>query len=147
MNQPINLLFDENFGRPIVRVLAQAFLLQKETITAKHLSELATPGTEDDIWIPQIASGDWIVVSGDRAKRCGGAKLPNVCVQHKVSHVLLSSTLHNSPSFEKLRAILYVWPCLCAIMTRPRGLRFDLKCSQSGSYHLMEYSSPTEVLT
>lgn len=53
-------------------------------------------GTLDEQWVPQIRAGGWIVISTDRAKRCGGQKLPALLALHGVTHALVSGTLHQA---------------------------------------------------
>jgi hypothetical protein len=142
------LLFDENFGRPIVRVLASAVeLLKADKPTISHFFELFNSGTEDDVWIPKVAEDGWIVVSADRAKRAGGPKLPLLCEQYSVPLVLLSGRLHTSSSFDKLRAVLAVWPALCAIADGPRSCRHSLRCLDSGDGYRLTQVAPTAAST
>ncbi|MBS0657720.1 MAG: hypothetical protein JSR82_05660 [Verrucomicrobia bacterium] len=122
----MKLLFDENFGRPLVGALAEVVKFSREPHELRHIGELRTLGGPDDEWIPQIAGGDWLVVSGDRGKQ-GGPKLPRLCLEAGVTHVLVSGRMHNSPQFEKARAVLSVWPELMKAAEGPRGERYSLR--------------------
>lgn len=122
-----SLLFDENFGRPIVRALAELFSFHRPRPRVAHLLErFADEGDKDEDWIPKCAREDWIVISADAGKR-GRSKLPRICREFGVRHVLLVGQLVHRQQFEKVRAVLVVWPELFMITERPRGSRFKVK--------------------
>jgi hypothetical protein len=134
------LLFDENFGKPLVTGLAAFLAFYDPPPEIAHLLERFTSGESDDVWIPRIAADGWIVISSDRAKQAGGPKLPNICAAHSVSHVLVSGKLHNKNQFEKIRAITVAWPDIVRIPNRPRGTRFNLRCDAAGNPFLEDKS-------
>lgn len=129
MNPPptLKLLFDENFGRPLVQALAGLLAFHPDKPEVKHVLDFYAAGESDDVWIPQIAKGGWIVVSGDRAKQYGGPKLPLVCAACGVTHVLIGGALHHWKQFDKARAVLAVWPDLALLPAAPPGTRYDLR--------------------
>lgn len=128
MNEPIKILFDENFGKPLVSALS-GFLAwyKEEVIDVKHLFAFVEESEKDEIWVPKIAPGGWTVISTDRAKRCGGRKLPDLCREHKVTHILLSASIHEAKQFEKIRAVLAVLPKIILATRSPKGTRFSLR--------------------
>lgn len=124
----MKLLFDENFGLPLVNALKQIIDFSREATEVRHIRELRYGGRKDDEWVPLIATGDWLVLTCDRGKSAG-PKLPQLCREAGLTHVLVSGTLHNSPQFEKARAVLAVWPGLVAAAAGPRGTRYSLQFS------------------
>ena len=122
----LNLLFDENFGKPIVRALASLLSFHELNPTVKHLLDLAPPGEPDERWIPRISAEDWIVVTKDKGAH-GGSKLPIICRRQRVTHVLLVGRLTERRQFEQVRAVLVVWPNLIRASDVPRGSRFRLR--------------------
>lgn len=131
MSTGLKLLFDENFGRPTVERLKQ-FLTGTEPMPTLATVVDYLGGGKDDVWIPMLRDGDWIVITADRGRRSGGAKLPDLCVAYGVTHVLLSKSVHHLPQFEKARAIVAVWSELSALSSSPSGSRHVLRLNGAG---------------
>lgn len=124
----MKLLFDENFGRPLVDALKGLMSFAREKPEISHILALQQPGVKDSEWIPRLADDKWIVLTGDRGKSAG-PKLPQLCRAYGITHVLLSGSLQSSPQFEKARAVIGVWPALLALPDAPAGTRFALRYS------------------
>jgi hypothetical protein len=126
----IKVFFDENFGRPTVRSLEG---LLKNSLTppdeVAHVLDFYEPGTPDPEWLPRLAEEGWIVITADRAKRSGGPKLPFLCAQLGITHVLLSGRIHKQPQFEKAVCVASVWDEIVAATAAPKGSRFILRLS------------------
>ena len=88
-------------------------------------------GAKDPDWVPRIFNEGWLVVTEDRGRNSRQEeRLPQLCRLHGVSHVLvLPALLNRGGQFEKMRALLAVWPDLLALAEEPRGLRARLKYS------------------
>ena len=124
-----NLLFDENFGKPIVEALARLMAFHPDRPRVEHLINFERrEGAKDEEWIPKAAEGDWVIVTCDRGAH-GASKLPRICRQYKVTHVLLVGRLVHRQQFERIRAILVVWPGLIMATDKPPGSRFKLKAT------------------
>jgi hypothetical protein len=126
----MKLLFDENFGRPMVEALKQVVAFSRDPVEVRHIIELRHGGRGDNEWVPEVAGNDWLVLTCDRGKRAG-PKLPQLCREAGLTHVLISGSLHNSPQFEKARAVLVVWPALVEAASATAGTRFSLRYSHS----------------
>lgn len=127
-------LFDENTGAPFVEALRRMVVLDKRhSVDIEHTNALFGRGAKDPEWIPKVVSGEWIVISEDRGKNSHrGDKLPVICMEHKVTHVLvLPSLLRNGGQFEKMRALLAVWPALLDLRNARRGSRYKLRYASS----------------
>jgi hypothetical protein len=98
-----------------------------------HVLDVFEQGTTDDVWVPQMSKeGVWVVISSDRGRQSGlGAKLPLLCKEHKITHVLLSSALHKKKSHEKVAVLALVWAEIERAATAPPGTRFKLRLRQS----------------
>ena len=123
----IKLLFDENFGKTIIAALAALMRFHRDPPLIAHTLERFQQGTVDDVWIPQIATDGWTVFSADRARRCGGAKLPDLCAELGVTHILLTGNIHQLPQLEKMKHILFLWDDIVATSSAPKGTRFKLQ--------------------
>jgi len=159
LRKPLNLLFDENFGPPMVRALGTLICKYREKApkvgggpepevesdgpTVQSLVELYGSGVLDEEWVPRFASGRWSVISTDRAKRCGGQKLPALLALHGVTHALVSGKLHDAGQFEKARAIFVVWEQLLELRDAPSGSRFSLRYNQDRRPTLVPFAVPT----
>jgi len=131
MKERPQLLLDENIGKPIADALANLLAFHESAPQVLHLLDyIGRHGERDDVWIPKLAREDWLLISTDQGRR-GGPKLPRICRQLGVRHVLLVGRLHHAKQFEKARAILVVWPELLAAMDEPRGTRFKLRLRQT----------------
>ena len=97
-----------------------------------HVCDHFDQGTYDDIWIPSLEGGGWIVISSDSGKgsRVGG-KLPRLCVEHKITHIIISPKLHMRPAREKIGALLLVWDQVEKLDKEPPGTRFKLRWVES----------------
>ena len=128
MSADLSIMFDENIGRPLVTALARLLAFdRKHNPSVQHLLDyVGRHGEDDDVWIPKLVAGDWIVVTADLGRRAG-VKLPRICRESGVRHVLISGTLHNARQFQKARAIVMVWPDLVQVASAPRGARFKLQ--------------------
>jgi hypothetical protein len=102
-------LFDECIGKPLMLELQSMVAPDSEF---RHIVDTFRAGEKDEIWIPRLgAEGDWIVITADagtHSKR--GRKLPQLCREYSVTHVVLSRTLHQRTVLEKVAALACIWP-------------------------------------
>jgi len=149
------LLFDECLGRPAIQELMQfTGLARDERPEIRHLFDLAPSGTFDEVWIPQLAPQGWTVIKADGGRtpnRKRGEKLPHLCARFGVTHVLLSPSVHNRTTLEKLLTIFSVWYPLLEIADDPgrRGRRYVLEplpSSARGHGRLIEKEIPPSQL-
>ena len=143
MTAPLKLLFDENFGEPLVHALADFMAKYHEPVEICHLFVHVPDGTPDEIWIPRIKGVGWTVVSTDRGRRCGGRKLPDICFENQVKHILLSGMLHNAKHFEKIRAIVSAWSEIVLSIRSQSGLRYCLRYDIDHRFILEEWKTKT----
>jgi hypothetical protein len=107
-----------------------------------HLLERFEAGSPDDRWIQDIAQDDdrFLVITGDRAAktRQGDPRLPVILPQAGVSGVFLTGKLQQRPAFEKVRALMYVWPLMEKAAQHAGGARWRLMLHGDG-YSLKEW--------
>jgi hypothetical protein len=127
---PIRFLFDECVigRRTVERELTDSLALFGAAAELAHLFDKFPPGTADSVWIPQIASeGGWIVITSDRGKTSRKSeKLPLICRELGVTHVVLSAGLHKRSTHYRVLAISSCWPQLIAAADAPGGTRFTV---------------------
>ena len=126
MTNPAQFLFDECIGKPAMLQLKK--IVTSDT-TFAHVCDYFSQGTPDNVWVPKIAEeGNWIVISGDAGRNPSkGGKLPRLCREHKITHVILTSTLHEKPTAEKIGALAMMWKEIEATVESPPGSRFKLR--------------------
>jgi hypothetical protein len=130
VTKPGRYFFDECLGRPAMRELAR---IVPGNPQFTHVLDVFDQGTTDDVWVPRMAAdGGWIVISSDRGRQSGlGAKLPWLCQEHKITHILLSTALHKKKSHEKVAALALIWSDIESVAAAPPGTRFKLRIRQS----------------
>lgn len=124
----MKLMFDENFGTPLVDALGILLnVVSPFKVEVESVPRVLGQGQKDGKWIPQVKKGGWIVVTQDRSRRHGGDKMARVCRENSVTHVDLSGTLGSEKQLHKVRAILAVWEQFEAIAKSPSGTRYGLR--------------------
>lgn len=126
MSTPAKFLFDECLGEPMMKKLQE---MVSGSPHFKHLREIFEQKTPDSEWIPEIArEGGWVVITSDNAKRSNrGGKLPRLCKEHKVTHILFSPALHSKRADEKLAALVLMWAQIAEVHKEPPGTGFKLR--------------------
>jgi hypothetical protein len=128
VTRPAKLLFDECIGWPIVDQLRGVIGIDPQ-VTLEHVIKLGFGGENDEDWIPKVAAGGWVLVTGDRGvkKKGRGEKLPTVCGAYGVTYAVLSRSLVHLKAFDKYRLILEVWDKLVALKDEPPGSGFSIR--------------------
>lgn len=126
MNPSPRFLFDECLPAPAIRALAESH----QTEFASLVAMLGEQGVVDEKWIPLIATeGRWVVITSDGGRqRSRGAKLPDLCREHNVTHVVITSSIHSKKTADKLRILSESWDRIVQAVTEaPPGTRFRLR--------------------
>ncbi|MBL8868066.1 MAG: hypothetical protein JNK93_21145 [Planctomycetia bacterium] len=126
MNGPSHFLFDECIGKPLMLQLRQIVATESEFV---HICDYYRQGIKDAEWVPRIAAeGRWVVITSDGGKGSKkGEKLPDLCLAHSLTHVILSSTLHKKNSREKVAVIAPLWSGIESLAFEPAGGRWQLR--------------------
>lgn len=132
----MKVLVDENIGRPLIKALFDILQFHSSKPYFRSLLEYFEQGTLDTDWIKEISEDGWIVITSDRGRKSGGNKLPILCKQHSVTHILISGKLHNSPQFEKIKAIINCWDDIVETQSAPKGSRYALRYTSARTYKL-----------
>ena len=132
MTSTSKLLFDENTGGPFVGAFrAVAAMDRRHPVEIAHTIERFGKSAQDADWIPKIKDEGWLLISEDRGRNsAAGDRLPQLCHQHAITHILvLPALLKRGGQFEKMRALLAVWPELHLCAQGAPGVRARLKYS------------------
>src|SRR5262245_11340539 len=123
-------MFDECLSKPSTEELME---LIGGGYQFGHIS-----GEKDRNWIPRIAKqGRWIVITSDCGKQSPHKdRLPRLCAEQQVTHLLLSHTIHRRPMAEKQKILLQMWDEIAKLGSYPAGSRFQLRyVSVKGTAH------------
>lgn len=125
----MKLLLDENLSKPATDALRELVHRTREATEIQHLLDMCPSGILDPAWLPkfQIQDDPWLIITADSGKRCGGDRLPQICKTLGIRHVLLSGKLHQRRQFDKIRALITVWPALKMANSSAAGSRFKLQ--------------------
>jgi len=126
--------FDETFGHPWVITLTNLFLMRRETQPyLKHVFQIVDPGTNDtDLIDSLVGRGDCIIISGDTGR--DEPRLPQVCQQKNITHIILSSSVHHATKFERARAVIMLWPKILKTFDAPPGSRYQIQKVSTKNY-------------
>lgn len=124
----MKLLFDANVSQHAIQSLAQLLETCRENVELRHLVQDYPLDTPDSGFIKDYAKQGYVIVTGDSAKQSGrGDKLPKICIDEGITHVLFTGRLQQRRTFDKMRAIITVWPELLEAYNASPGSRFKLQ--------------------
>lgn len=145
---PKKLLFDSCcFGQTSVSKLKEFLIEDELEVEIAHLRDFKLDNSLDDVWVPKMVQENWVVVSSDRGTtKSKGSKLPLLCKKFRMTHILLSASVHNLKSFEKVKAILSAWPELGSVFEAENGTEFRLQKRGQIGFRLIEQKPDTPRL-
>ena len=127
----MKLLIDECIGKPLFEKLADILALADPNLEWKHLTDIVKAGTKDDVWVPELSSLGYIVITGDTGKG-SGAPLPYLLPRHQMTAIFFSGKIQQRRAFEKVRSIIYLWPDIMAIADDTPGKRWKIMIHGTG---------------
>jgi len=121
----IRLLFDENMGRNVVRALNGILQLDRDhPVEVLHLLDFVDPGEADHVWLMKLAELKPIVITRDKGRK--HPRLPNICAELDVTHIICTPGMQRVSSFELARAVVHLWPEIVTIASEVPGSRYRL---------------------
>jgi len=132
LNDPIRLLFDECLGKPLLRDIEKLLSWDRPKPTISHLLDYFQAGTCDSVWIPKVAQDGWVILTSDRAKRSTHAKLPNICLEYQITHILMGPSILHLKQSQKANAIVALWEDIKKCNDAPKGTRFTMRLNSNG---------------
>ncbi|MFZ1933546.1 MAG: hypothetical protein WCB27_21790 [Thermoguttaceae bacterium] len=129
MTQPIRFFLDECLSHLVVeRQIRDSLQLYGADAEVAHLLTKFPKGMPDLEWIPELSKeGGWIVISPDRGSHSKkDERLPDICREMDVTHVIMSAALHRRNMYYKALAITTCWPALLDAASYPAGTGFSL---------------------
>ena len=116
-------------------------------LDAKHIYDFQMVGIRDEVWIPQVASEERVIITADAGKGGfkNGEKLPTLCVRFGITHVVLTPAIHHRRVIDKTSVLITVIADLLKLRLEPKGSRFSLRMNNSGTPMLVKISSPSNT--
>ena len=139
MSEDINILLDECVPIAVCELLKMLFGWNKETkVEIRHIIDFKIEGKWDEDWVPLIADGSWIVISGDKGEneKGKGESLPRVCERYEITHVIMSGKLHSKNRFVKACAIIQTIERVLELSKAARGGAYLLRLGNPGPARL-----------
>jgi hypothetical protein len=131
LSEPIKLLLDECLGWPLVESINSFLSWDLPPPTIRHLFSYFKAGTCDSVWIPAVADEGWIILTADRARKSSLHKLPAICHQYKITHILMGPSILRLKQNQKAAAIVSVWDDIKKCGDAPPGSRFILRLNSN----------------
>ena len=106
-----------------------------ESVVFDHTKLKYHQGIEDQDWIPKIAEeGGWVVISPDKGKHSRvEERLPALCLEYGITHLLLSAKVHDKSAEEKIKAVCDLWVQIEALADLANGSRYHMKIRSIGN--------------
>ena len=118
----MRLCFDECCSTKLAKELKAFYASDYPDLTVRHVLQDYPRGTADSVWLSDLANrGDWIVISSDSGKNSKKEKLPLICSQFGLTHVLITPTLINGGYTMQKAALVAIWYKLPDLLHLPKG--------------------------
>ena len=96
-----------------------------------HICDLLKSGVPDKEWVPSLAGNLWVIITSDAGKHSvKNDKLPSLCRQHELTHIVFGSTLHSQKAIKKLEVLVNLWMDIESTINEIAGTRFKIRCSK-----------------
>jgi hypothetical protein len=123
----LRLFFDECCSKRLTQKLAELYAEDYPGLEIKHLADFFRAGDDDSKWLPLLEQDkEWIVITTDRGKDPKKPKLPVICAELGITHVIFTTGLLRNGYKAHKQALLCVWPQMVRMDRLPRGTRISL---------------------
>lgn len=135
MSTVLKLLFDECCSRRLPRELLAFYQRDHPDLQMRHLMDDWTPGTPDSQWLEALRDDpSWIVVTKDAGKNSAPEKLPLICREWGITHVVFTAGIISKGFASQKNAIAAVWEQLFLLHRLPPGSQVKLgEASRKGA--------------
>jgi hypothetical protein len=115
------LFLDECIPEEIGARLVEFLGNRQERPRCVHLLEFFRAGTPDTEWLQKIRDDGWLPVTGDRGRSNNGPKLPRLCRELGIIHIVLSARVYDLPAIDRALAIAACWLDIVDVWQTRRG--------------------------
>ena len=135
MSAGLKLLFDECCSPRLSRELRDFYRRDYPSLQIRHLLDDWTAGTPDSQWLEALrADPSWIVITKDAGKNSVQEKLPLICREWGITHIVFTAGIISKGFVTQKNAIVGVWELLFQLHRLPPGSQLKLgESSQKGA--------------
>jgi len=134
MSAGLKLLFDECCSPQLPRELRDFYQRDYPALQIRHLMDDWTAGTPDSQWLEALRQDpSWIVITKDAGKNSAQEKLPLICREWGITHIVFTSGIISKGFVTQKNAVAGVWEQLFQLHRLPPGTQVKLgETSQKG---------------
>jgi hypothetical protein len=135
MSAGLKLLFDECCSPRLPRELRDFYQRDYPDLKIRHLMDDWTAGTPDSQWLEALRQDPaWVVITKDAGKNSVQEKLPLICREWGITHIVFTPGIISKGFVTQKNAIAGVWEQLFHLHRLPPGTQVKLgESSQKGS--------------
>jgi len=134
MSGGLKLLFDECCSPRLPRELRDFYQRDYPGLQIRHLMDDWTAGTPDSQWLEGLRlDPSWIVITKDAGKNSAQEKLPLICREWDITHIVFTPGIIRKGFITQKNAIAGIWEQLFHLHRLPPGTQVKLgEASQRG---------------
>ncbi len=127
MSTGLKLLFDECCSPRLPRDLRDFYQRDYPDLKIRHLLDDWTAGTPDSQWLEALRlDPSWIVITKDAGKNSAQEKLPMICREWGITHIVFTAGIISKGFVTQKNAIAGVWEQLFHLHRLPPGSQVKL---------------------
>lgn len=129
MTATTKFLVDECFLGPLPTRSLNEFVANSEATLDFEFVTMGQQfglGVKDEDWIPRLKDQPYVIITADRG-RSSEQKLPVICVEHRVTHIIFSRSLSKRDRNGKIAATISIMRSLRKCCTAIPGSRFIVR--------------------
>jgi hypothetical protein len=140
MSQSLKLLFDECCSRRLARELHDFYHRDYPELEIRHVLDDWAAGTPDSQWLETLREdSSWIVITKDAGRNSAQEKLPLICREWGITHVVFTPGIISKGFASQKNAIAGIWEQLFHLHRLPPGSQVRLgESSQKGDVSSFE---------
>lgn len=127
MSGRLRLFFDECCSVRLAREIGAFYRNDYPQLEIMHLFEKWPAGTADPQWLEYIRENpDWVIITKDAGAKSTHNKLPMICREWGITHVVFTSGLIQKGFLAQKNALVGVWEQLFYLKHLPPGTQVKL---------------------
>jgi hypothetical protein len=127
VNEGLRLFFDECCSPRLPRELFEFYHKDYPGLAVRHVLDNYKAGTPEPDWLaPLREDKSWLVITKDCGKKSPEHKLPLICQEWGITHVVFTAALIHAGFSQHKAALVTVWPQLVLLRKLPLGTQVKL---------------------
>jgi hypothetical protein len=131
LSVPLKLYFDACCSKSIPIELKVFFKDEFPDLETKHVLDRYPQSTDDSVWLADLREDrSWIVVTCDRGCDKSKERLPVICREWNITHILFTPALLKMGKLAQKQALVTVWRDIVRLHELRAGTLLKLGCHQ-----------------